>query len=242
MDEPKIVRAVLDALPDILVAKKGQKGLTPFYWDAYGSIAKGKKFRRPRKDGGFDMLVEVLATGQTAIPPTIHPDLGKSYQWITRRTLFNECVDELPIITRANIDALEELLRPCLPRLKLCMPPKIQIRRSVTGNKMESYARAALASEAQILSALPCGRNWGLYCAAAKLGKFVHARILAESEVVSALMGATHSNGYAAAKHGGAKQALATLRSGLAKAKGDPLPNLNAENRIKNRSLKHARS
>ena len=238
VDEPEIIDAVRSALPEILVAKRGRKGFTAFYWNPGGNI-EGRKFRRPREDGGFDMLVEVLTSGQSVVPPTLHPDLGRPYEWITRRTLFNEMVDELPIITRAHIDAMEAALRPWLPRLVLCPSPKVQ-NRPITSNRMENYARAALASEVQKLSALPCGRNWALYCAAAKLGKFVHGGILPEAEVASALMAATRANGYAAAKHGGAKQALATLRSGLAKAKSDPL--LNAENRTKNRSSKHARS
>jgi hypothetical protein len=238
-EEPKIARAILDALPPILVAKKGQKGLTPFYWDAYGTIKEGRKFRRPRKDGGFDMLVEVLVTGQSVIPPTIHPDTGRPYEWLTRRTLFSETLEELPVITVAHIDAMEEALKPWLPspRLVKFAPKRQAPERPAAGSRMEAYARAALAGEVQVLSGLSCGRNWALYLAASRLGKYVHHGILPEAEAQAALESATQRNGYAAAKHGGMKKARATLRSGLEKAKGDPLPDLSAQNRNQNRKI-----
>ena len=54
-------------------------------------------------------------------------------------------------------------------------------------------------------------------------------------------MSATHSNGYASAKHGGVKKALATLRSGLKTANDDPLPDLNGEMSNNGRISDHAR-
>jgi hypothetical protein len=225
VNERQIISAVLSVIPPPTVAKKGRKGITAFYWNPSGEI-RGIKFRRPRDGGGFDMLLEILATGQSAIPPTIHPDLGEPYRWITPRTIFNECVDELPIITSAHIDALREALEPWLPRPALHMWKSHKPNRVVTDARMTAYARAALASEARSLAGLSCGRNWELYCAGARLGKFVHNRILTQSEVEDAMMSATQSNGYASAKHGGMKKAFATLRSGLKTAIDDPLPDL----------------
>jgi hypothetical protein len=95
-----------------------------------------------------------------------------------------------------------------------------------SSKRMRAYAEAILANEARKLSSLGAGRNRALYCAAANLGKFAHHGVLSRSEVESALIGAAMSNGYASAKHGGMQRTSATLRSGLEKAKGDPLPNL----------------
>jgi len=91
---------------------------------------------------------------------------------------------------------------------------------------MAAYARTTLENAVKDLAALPCGRNWALYCEAAKIGKFVHHGILDRAEVENAMMEASNRNGYTAAKHGGAKKARATIKSGIEKAKGDPLPNL----------------
>src|SRR5271166_626600 len=75
-DDREIVSAVSSALPRPEVAKVGQRGFTAFYWDPAGAI-DAMKFRHPRMDGGFDVLVEILATGQSVIPPTVHPDTGR---------------------------------------------------------------------------------------------------------------------------------------------------------------------
>ena len=236
-DDREIIDAILSALPRPDVAKFGQRGFTAFYYDAYRCIA-GQKFRHPRKDGsGFDTLVEILATGQSVLPPTIHPDVRRPYRYLTEETLLNTRVDELPVITKAHIEALREALGPWLPRPVLCSPPKplkpVRAPCARLDKRMTAYAEAILANEARKLSGLSCGRNWALYCAAANLGKFVHHGVLSRSAVESALIGAAMSNGYASAKHGGMQRTHATLRSGLEKAKGDPLPNLSTRERGK---------
>ena len=120
-----------------------------------------------------------------------------------------------------------------------CPPPKplkpVRAAQAATSKRMRAYAEAILANEVRKLSGLSCGRNWALYCAAANLGKFVHHGVLSRSEVESALIGAAMSNGYASAKHGGMQRTSATLRSGLEKAKGDPLPSLDTYERGKRR-------
>jgi hypothetical protein len=238
-DDREIIDAIMSALPRPDVAKFGQRGFTASYYDAYRCMA-GQKFRHPRKDGsGFDTLVEVLATGQSVLPPTVHPDTMQPYRWLTNDTLLNTRVDELPVITKAHIEALREALGPWLPRPVLCSPPKplkpVRASYSHQDKRMTAYAEAILANEARKLSGLSCGRNWALLCAAANLGKFAHHGVLSCSKLENALIGATHANGYMAAKHGGMKKARATLRSGLEKARGDALPNLSARERSNQR-------
>ena len=101
-DDRDIVRAIRGALPPVEVAKRGQKGFTAFYWDPAGVIG-GMKFRHPRIDGGWDMLLELLATGQSVLPPTPHPAIKRAFRWLTTATLFNTRVDELPIIGRRTL-------------------------------------------------------------------------------------------------------------------------------------------
>ena len=163
------------------------------------------------------MLLEVLATGQSVLPPTLHPIIKRPYRWLTQATLFNTRLDELPMIGRTHIAALKEALFPWLPRPMLCPPPRNSQRRAVIGNHDEAYARAALADEVQILSGLPCGRNPALFHAVCRLGNFVHHRILPEAEVQAALSAAIHANGYASAPHGGTKERSRRSKAGLQK-------------------------
>ncbi len=93
---------------------------------------------------------------------------------------------------------------------------------------MAAYAKTVLANEVMKLSGFAAGRNLGLFCAAANLGKFVHHGVLSRSEVENALMGATRTNGYAAAKHGGEKK-LATMMTASSGITGLPRYRRNAQ-------------
>ena len=90
-DDPDIQAAIDTVLPKYLVAKRGRRGITVFYRDASGGI-KARKFKRA--DGS--MIMEVLTTGQAVVPPTIHPETQRPYQWVTECTLFEVSIDELP--------------------------------------------------------------------------------------------------------------------------------------------------
>lgn len=222
--QPAIQRAIRDALPKSSVSKMGAKGWTDFFWDQSGLI-EAVKFRE-YKERGFDTIAEVLVTGQSLLPPTIHPETLLPYKWLTEATLFNTPIDQLPVITVDHIKALRVALKPWLPdpsqnavRLKHAASIKAD-------DRMHNYARVALRKEAERLSMLSTGRNWGLFAAACKLGKFVHNGAIPQSVVENTLMQATKANGYAAARHGGVRQAWKTLHSGLKKSCGDVLPNL----------------
>jgi hypothetical protein len=94
-EDKEILAAINTVLPDALVAKRGRRGATSFYRDPSGLI-------KPRKFKGLDggMLLELLVTGQTVIPPTVHPESGEPYTWLTDYTLFDVCIDELPELPR----------------------------------------------------------------------------------------------------------------------------------------------
>ena len=222
-EDREIMLAVVKALPQGKVVKAGRKGFTSFYRDSTGLI-EGVKFRRPRDSGGFDMLVEVLATGQTVLPPSIHPETRRPYVWRSKATLFNTRIDELPEITPDHVEALRKALRRWVPENK-AFTPRIVVRNApkISGNRPQAYAKAILANEVREISRLVCGRNWALYSAGAKLGKFVTAGHLSEIKIIRDLMAASNANGYSEAKHGGRKQAEATIKSGLKKGAGDTL-------------------
>ena len=84
-DEEDIRAAVRAALPNALVAKKGKTGATAFY--RASEPIEALKLRKP---GAKKPFLEILTTGQSVIPPTIHPDTRKPYRWTTERTLFDK--------------------------------------------------------------------------------------------------------------------------------------------------------
>jgi hypothetical protein len=90
--EDQEIRAAIDrVLPDYLVAKRGRRGFTVFYRDPKGLI-RPRKFKKA--DGS--MIMELLTTGQVVIPPTLHPETQRPYQWVTEYTLLQVHIDELP--------------------------------------------------------------------------------------------------------------------------------------------------
>src|SRR5262249_52696387 len=93
--------------------------------------------------------------------------------------------------------------------------------------RMRLYAEAALAGEREALVRMPVdsGRNWGLFRAGCKLGKYVHHHVLSIAELESAILKeACDANGLI--KEDGLQACKATLASGLRKAEGDDLPAL----------------
>jgi hypothetical protein len=219
----EIVAAVQAILPVPLVAKRGRRGSTGFCRDPSGLIT-GRKFKTPDNK----MLVEVLVTGQTVVPPSIHPKTGKPYVWLTERTLLDVRVDELPELPPDIIERLEVALRPWLPARTYVRPKVTAARPVVSDGRMRKYAEAALDGEVQALRSTPeGGRNPQLFNAICRLGKYVHHGVLTEEEVRSALLGAAEINGLIS--DDGLKACNDTISSGLRKAEFDELPIL--ENR-----------
>jgi hypothetical protein len=169
------------------------------------------------------MLVEVLITGQTVIPPSIHPKTEKPYVWLTDCTLLEVHVNELPELPPDIIERLEVALRPWLPVKTYTRPPNGNGARPTSNDRMRRYAEAALDGEMQTLRATQeGGRNRQLFDAGCRLGKYVHHHVLSEEEVASALLDAAKINGLIG--DDGLKQCEASLRSGLRMAKRDELP------------------
>ena len=106
IDDEALVEPLLAVLPRIMVAKRGRKGLTAFYRAAWGPPSKNYKTADKRG------LLDFLAAGkQTVLPPTIHPETRKKYEWIDERTLLNTPLSDLPVLTREHHAEMEEVLR-----------------------------------------------------------------------------------------------------------------------------------
>jgi hypothetical protein len=216
-EDREAIRAARSVLPPTVVAKKGNRGFTTFY--------RGKVRARKFKSAEKKPLVEILATGQTLLPPTLHPDTGKPYQWLTKATLFTTSVDRLPTITEGHIQLLEKTLEPWLPKRIEPATTTVVETTPVSTTRMQAYARKVLEARANELAGMvDGGRNEALFRAACCVGKFEHHKVIPEGEVERVLLGACDRNDLK--QDDGERQCLATIRQGLKKSKDDKLPTL----------------
>lgn len=224
-EDEAIIAAITTALPPPLARKLGRRGTTCFF-RAREPIS-ARKFRRP--EGA--MMVEVLTTGQTVIPPTLHPETAQPYRWIDDDlTLFTVPVEELSQITAGHIAALEAALAQWTAPRRKHLAPRSIANEPTLPTRMRAYAGAALRAEAELLrNTQKGGRNRRLFDAACKLGRYVHHDVLTTDELESALFDSCRTNGLMAEE--GQRACQATIASGLHKADGDDLPVLGERSR-----------
>ncbi|OJW19513.1 MAG: hypothetical protein BGO49_09350 [Planctomycetales bacterium 71-10] len=172
-----------------------------------------------KEDGSLKQL-------QSACPPTLGTD-GRPREWV---------VAEVPDATIAILEAIVErsAIRaestPAPAPIATPGPVPVQepapsdgwlIRVTAPGDpalRREKYVRDAVAAELAILAGTAEGRrNIQLNTSAMKLGQFVAAGVLPESEAVAGLLDACRANQY-----GDGPAALATIRSGMQKGLGEP--------------------
>jgi hypothetical protein len=81
------------------VAKRGARAPTYFY------RYNGERSRVLRRNG--QTVAEILAGKRLVIiPPTIHPDIGQPYQWLTPETLLERSAASLPTLDAGRLAAL----------------------------------------------------------------------------------------------------------------------------------------
>lgn len=108
-DEEPILEAIKAVLPESPVAKRGKKGVSYFYRGS--PEIKNRPYRIRRADGTDEPILDLLAHGrQTVIPPTVHPDTGEPYIWITEDTLSDVSIEDLPVLPDDIADLLEEAI------------------------------------------------------------------------------------------------------------------------------------
>jgi hypothetical protein len=219
-EDRDILARIDTVLGEPLVAKRGRRGVTVFSRDPSGLI-KACKFKT--EDGV--MLLEVLTTGQVVIPPTSHPETKQPYTWRTEYTLLQVSIEELPVLPPDTNERLQEALARWLPQPREYNRKKLSGAAPASPKRMHAYALGALRGECGELARMPpnSGRNYRVFVAGCKLGKFVHNGVLQVAEVEDSIVGeACSKNGLL--KEDGQRACEQSLASGFRKAKGDELP------------------
>lgn len=212
--------AIKKAAPASPVAKTGAKGFTVFYRAAPGAVIPSRHFAASRKQG----ICDLLSTGtQTVLPPSPHPS-GLAYRWLTPDTLLTCDLPEAPVDLA---ERLESALASWMPRPQFDVryerrtaPPAGHERRRLT-----AFAKSGLARKArELASTAEGGRNNALFTLGAGLGRYVFHGLLPLGALEKAALAACEANGLR--REDGRLAVLATLHSGIARAKGDALPML----------------
>lgn len=110
-DDPDLRAAIEAVLPDSPVKKRGKKGYSAFFRGSDNIVNRPFNLLLP---GGFESrVIDLLAYGrQTVLPPTLHPDSGKPYEWTTEDTLMDTPLEKLPELPDDIAERLVEALRP----------------------------------------------------------------------------------------------------------------------------------
>lgn len=107
-DDPDLLLEMQRALPPSPVMKRGKRGFSAFYLVPNGT------------DGFRTAIVELLTgTRQTVIPPSIHPDTGRPYQWTGSASLLDTPAAKLPVLGEDDLarfrDTVEALTEKPIP-------------------------------------------------------------------------------------------------------------------------------
>lgn len=94
-DRKEVADAAVEAAGPSPVRRRGRKGWMGYYRP--GAAAEGQVARLRWYDEDGKVCAELLLHGtQSVIPPTIHPETGQPYRWITPDTLEGTALADLP--------------------------------------------------------------------------------------------------------------------------------------------------
>lgn len=109
-DDNEIILRI-DEILDLsqVCVKRGLKGKTVFF--RFEGTPKKSKYNIYLRPGDKKPICEINFTvGQTVLPPSIHPDTGAPYKWISS-SLLDIDIEDLSVIKEERIEYLETILR-----------------------------------------------------------------------------------------------------------------------------------
>lgn len=248
----KVMAIVRKHLPESFVTKRGLNGYTAFYFDPSGELTC-RRLNGPAAPGkplGV-RIIDVLAKGtQTVVPPSIHPGeldedatkqagrpvyvpgTSRPYEW-GDQNLFDHTPEDLPVVTRAMLDALEAELRAegllyVRPEKAVEFKPRAskQAPSEVEKRRYRAWVEAKIKSACAELATM--GAKSGRNALANKLvfttGAFVHHDIIKLSELVDPIVAACEANGLN--KENGKNDLMGTISRALHACNASPLPEL----------------
>jgi AAA domain/Bifunctional DNA primase/polymerase, N-terminal len=90
-DDDEAALRVSEVMPPSHVNKAGQRGFTPFYRSSFPVPSENFV------DADGVLVLQILSSGrQTVVPPSIHPDTKKPYNWTNGASLYDTPLDQLP--------------------------------------------------------------------------------------------------------------------------------------------------
>lgn len=107
-DEMQISK--IDAIMDLsnICAKRGMKGKTVFF--RFEGEPKQSKYNLYLNGDKKKPVVEFnFTSGQTVLPPSIHPDTGTPYKWLSQ-SLLDVDIEDLSVIDESKIEYLQTIL------------------------------------------------------------------------------------------------------------------------------------
>lgn len=109
-DDPELIYKI-EEIMDLAntCVKRGMKGKTVFF--RFDKEPKKSKYNVKLRPSDKKPVAEFnFTSGQTVLPPSIHPQTGVPYKWISQ-PLLEVDIEDLPIIDEDKIPYLEEVLR-----------------------------------------------------------------------------------------------------------------------------------
>ena len=149
-DRPEIAAAIRRVIPASPVAKRGQRG-----WTEIGRTSRPIASRRYYGPDG-EILVELLGDGrQTVIPPSVHPDTERPYEWLGLATLLNTPLADLPLWPGDIGECLRKELAPFLAPEKKSRPQRSRPSPILTDAMRKRHRKCGLLRPSALAS-----RNW----------------------------------------------------------------------------------
>ncbi len=128
-DDLDILDRIATAVPPSPVMKRGRRGFTGFYLAPTDTATQ--RFRC-----GAETVFEILAghgTRQTVCPPSVHPETGRPYEWMTTGTLGTVPAAALPRLTEDDMARLVDTVES-IPGVVPAVEVRVSTVREGDGN------------------------------------------------------------------------------------------------------------